>query len=38
VIDAARVRTPTDYPEDSVIPSRGCQVRSPAVIGSDSSG
>ncbi len=34
----ARVRKPRDYPEDSVIPSRGCQVRSPAVIGSDSSG
>jgi transposase len=38
LIEPARVRTPTDYPEDSVIPSRGCRVRSPAVIGSDSSG
>ncbi len=38
LVDPARVLKPKDYPEDSVIPSRGCQVRSPAVIGSDSSG
>lgn len=34
----ARVRKPRDYPEDSVIPSRGCHGRASSVIDSDSSG
>ncbi len=36
--DPARVRSPQDYPEESVIPSRGRHGRPAAVIGNDSSG
>ena len=38
LIDPARAEETRDYPEDSVIPSRGCQGLPPAVIGRESSG
>ena len=37
-IQPAQPRKPTDYPEDSVIPSRGCRGWLPGVLGSGSSG
>jgi hypothetical protein len=37
-IDPARVRTPTDYPEDLVIPSIRLRERRPGFFGDHSSG